>query len=237
MVLMSRTANLYLVAIALAVLLLGLAAIYGAGFVSGLGGWPNFSAANPIEERETIIHEERPPILEQVQALARLETSKYVLEQVIEAEKSTDALRREFLFGDRIFLIAHGYVTAGIDLEKIEKADINIDEEDNSVWLMLPQTEIFTATLDNELTRVYDRQRGWLTRGDIHLETDARRDAEASILEAACDYGILEEAAEDAEWQMTRFLSLLDFENITILAPVGNCEAAEETVDEIDDGN
>jgi hypothetical protein len=231
---MIRTANLYLIAIALAVLLIGLAAVYGAGFVSGLGGWPNFSSVNPIEERETIIHEERPPVIEQVQALSRIETSKYVLEQVIEAEKSTDALRREFLFGDRLFLIAHGYVTAGVDLGKIEAADINIDEND-AIWLMLPQTEIFTATLDNELTRVYDRQRGWLTRGDIHLETEARREAEKSILEAACEYGILEQAAEDAEWQMTRFLSLLDFEDIIVLAPVGSCELTEQLDQESDE--
>ncbi len=230
---MLRTANVYLIAITAVIVLTGIAIIYGAGLVSGIGGWPRLSELNPVEERETIIHEERPPVIEQVQALSRLETNKFVLEQVIEAERSTDALRREFLFGDRLFLIAHGYVTAGVDLSLVEKSDIDTSE-DNAIWIMLPPTEIFTATLDNALTRVYDRQRGWLTRGDIHLETEARQEAETSILEASCEYGILEQAAAEAELQVTRFLSLLDFEDITVLAPVGSCEISESVEQEIE---
>jgi hypothetical protein len=224
---MKLTANLYLIAITGAVVALGFLAVFGAGVVSGLGFWP--SIGNPFsmfQESETIINDERPAIIHEVQSLGRLETNKYVLEKIIEAEKSGNFLKRDFLFGDQIFLVAHGYVTAGVDLSILEETDINVTEN-NAVWVMLPPSEIFIATLDNERTQVYDRNRGWLTRGDVQLESEARREAEHFILQAACEDGILEQAAEDAESQLIRFLGLLEFEEITVIAQVGDCNVGK----------
>jgi len=58
----------------------------------------------------TIIHE--------VRSLARLETISYSVEKVIRAENGQVAFN--FLFGDQLIFVAHGYVIAGIDLSKIE---------------------------------------------------------------------------------------------------------------------
>jgi hypothetical protein len=224
---MKLTANLYLIVITGVIVTLGFLAVLGVGILSGIGFWPNIG--NPFgmfQGSETVIHDERPAIIHEVQSLGRLETNKYVLEKIIEAEKSGNFLKRDFLFGDQIFLVAHGYVTAGVDLSILEEADINVTGDD-SVWVMLPPSEIFVATLDNERTQVYDRNRGWLTRGDVQLESEARREAEHLILQAACDDGILEKAAEDAESQLTRFLGLLEFEEVTVIAQVGECDVNE----------
>jgi len=56
-------------------------------------------------------------IIYEVQSLARLETIHYSVEKVITAETGQGPFG--FLFGDRLLLVAHGSVIAGIDLAEI----------------------------------------------------------------------------------------------------------------------
>ncbi len=153
----------------------------------------------------TIIHE--------VQSLARLETIHYSIEKVITAETGQGPFG--FLFGDRLLLVAHGSVIAGVDLAEIEESDISIDEN-GVVTLQLPPAEVFIATLDNEQTYVYDREVGFLRRGDVELESAARLAAEKEILEAALSDGILEQAQVNAEAYLYRLLGSLGFSNVRI---------------------
>jgi len=141
-------------------------------------------------------------IVHQVRSLARLETIQYTVEKVITAETGQGTFR--VLFGDRLLFIAHGVVIAGVDLEKLNPDDLRL--EDNVLYVRLPEPEVFVATLDNEKSYVYDRETGILTKGDIHLETTARRAAEQAIREAAIEDGILELARQNAENYLWRLL-------------------------------
>ena len=156
-----------------------------------------------IPDPVTIIHE--------VQALARLETIQYSVEKVITAETRQGPFG--FLFGDRLLLVAHGSVIAGVDLAEITKREISIDEK-GMVTLQLPPAEIFIAALDNEKTYVYDREVGFLRRGDVKLESAARLAAEKEILEAALSDGILEQAQVNAHAYLFRLLGSLGFSNV-----------------------
>jgi hypothetical protein len=156
-----------------------------------------------IPDPVTIIHE--------VQSLARLETIQYSVEKVITAETRQGPFG--FLFGDRLLLVAHGSVIAGVDLAEITESDISIDEK-GVVTLQLPPAEIFIAALDNEKTYVYDREVGFLRRGDVELESAARLAAEKEILEAALSDGILEQAQINAEAYLFRLLGSLGFSNV-----------------------
>lgn len=156
-----------------------------------------------IPDPVTIIHE--------VQALARLETIQYSVEKVITAETRQGPFG--FLFGDRLLLVAHGSVIAGVDLAEITESDISIDEK-GMVTLQLPPAEIFIAALDNEKTYVYDREVGFLRRGDVELESAARLAAEKEILEAALSDGILEQAQVNAQAYLFRLLGSLGFSNV-----------------------
>ncbi len=156
-----------------------------------------------IPDPVTIIHE--------VQALARLETIQYSVEKVITAETRQGPFG--FLFGDRLLLVAHGSVIAGVDLAEITESDISIDEK-GMVTLQLPPAEIFIAALDNEQTYVYDREVGFLRRGDVELESAARLAAEKEILEAALSDGILEQAQVNAQAYLFRLLGSLGFSNV-----------------------
>lgn len=147
-------------------------------------------------------------IVREVRSLARLETIQYSLEKVITAETGQGPLG--FLFGDRLLLVAHGVVIAGIDLSQLQPDDVWFDAQ-GRVYLRLPSPEIFVVTLDNDLSYVYDRDTGLLRRGDVNLEAEARRAAEAEIRRAALEDGILDQARVNAENVLYRFLRSLGY--------------------------
>ncbi len=148
-----------------------------------------------------------------VQALARLETIQYSVEKVVTAEQNQGALG--FLLGDRLLFVAHGIVIAGIDMQKIMPEDLWL--ENGVLYVRLPAPEVFVATLDNEKSYVYDRETGLLTKGVKDLETLARQRAEQEILKAALEDGILERARENAEIYLQRFFMSLGYKSVVFV--------------------
>jgi hypothetical protein len=166
------------------------------------------------------INRDRTAVVSQIQQLNRLETSVFTIEKIIDAQTGGNVFQR-FLFGDKILLIAHGRVVAGVDFAKLNPHTVQISK--NSISLLLPPSEIFNSDLDETKTTVYDRSQGILSRGNMDLESEARKAAEAEIYQAACDSGILAEAANSAEEQVTSLLRALQFTEITVTAPAGEC--------------
>jgi len=144
-------------------------------------------------------------IVREVRSLARLETIQYNVEKVITAE--TGQGRFAVLFGDRLLFVAHGTVIAGVDLAQVDTDDIWW--EGDVLHVRLPEAEVFVATLDNDVSYVYDRDTGLLARGEMDLETQARRAAEEEILKAALEDQILLQAWQNAELFLGQFLRSL----------------------------
>jgi hypothetical protein len=151
----------------------------------------------------TIVHE--------VRALARLETMQYSVEKVITAETGQGPFG--FLFGDRLLLVAHGEVIAGLDLDRVGLDDVRVDTQ-GRVSIKLPPAEIFITSLDNEKTYVYDREVGLLRKGDVELESAARLAAEREMEQAAIEDGILEQARLNGENYLYRLLRSLGFSEV-----------------------
>ncbi len=149
-------------------------------------------------------------IIHSVRSLARLEKIKYSVEKVITAESGQGPFG--FLFGDRLLLVAHGVVIAGVDLEKLSPNDLRL--ENGVLYVRLPSAEIFIATLDNAKSYVYDRETGVLTKGNIQLETEARRAAEEEIRKAALEDGILEQANRNAQAYLLRLFLQLGYRDV-----------------------
>jgi hypothetical protein len=152
-------------------------------------------------------------VIQDVRTLSRLETIQYTVEQVVTADKGQGSF--DFLFGDEMLFVAHGVVIAGVDLGKMETEDMWLDE--GVLYVRLPEPEIFIATLDNDKSYVYDRDRGLFTKGDIHLETAARQVAEDQIEQAALDDGILALAETNAESYLSRFLGSLNYPKVVFV--------------------
>jgi hypothetical protein len=149
-------------------------------------------------------------IVHDVRSLARLETIQYSVEKVVTADSGQAFLK--ILFGDRLLLVAHGVVIAGVDLEKVGPEDLWL--ENGVLYMRLPEPEVFVATLDNDQSYIYDRQRGFLTKGDVNLETEARRVAEDAIEKAAQKDGILKLARQNAENFLGRMLRQLGYAEV-----------------------
>jgi len=149
-------------------------------------------------------------IISGVRSLARLETIQYSVEKVITAETNQGPFG--FLFGDRLILVAHGIVIAGMDLERLTPEQLEL--RGGALYVQLPEPEIFLTTLDNDRSYVYNRDTGLLTHGNINLETDARRAAEAEIEKAALEDGILDQAQVNAENYLYRLLRDLGYPEV-----------------------
>ncbi|MGA2489656.1 MAG: DUF4230 domain-containing protein [Anaerolineales bacterium] len=155
-------------------------------------------------------------VINEVQALARLETIRYTVEKLITAETNQGVLAS--LFGDRLLFVAHGYVIAGIDMAKIQPADLWLDG--NVLNVRLPVAEVLVVALDNEKSYVYDRQTGLFTKGDPSLETQARAVAEDEIRKGALDDGVLEQASANAQTYLRWFFETLGYKQIKFVSPI-----------------
>ncbi|MBA3074487.1 MAG: DUF4230 domain-containing protein [Anaerolineae bacterium] len=160
-----------------------------------------------IPDPITIIHE--------VRGLARLETIQYSMEKIITAEIGGGIF--EFLNKDRLLLVAHGTVIAGVDLEKLTPDDLWLT---NSVLnVRLPAAEIFIASLDNEKSYIFDRETSILRQSDPNLETLARQSAEQEIRKSAIEDGILEIAQRNAESYLSRLFLALGYADVIFMEP------------------
>lgn len=152
-------------------------------------------------------------IVREIQSLSRLETVVYTVEKVITAESGQGALA--FLFGDKLLLVAHGQVIAGVDLGKVQEGDVTVTADDQVV-LTLPPAEVFVVRLDNEKTFVYDRETGVFGMKP-DLETAARQAAEQEILRAALADGILETADRNARSFLEGFIKGFGFREVVFV--------------------
>jgi hypothetical protein len=172
---------------------------------------------------------DRGGTIKQIQSLNRLETSSFSVERVIEANVQRGNILDSIL-GERLLLIASGNVVAGVDMSKLKEGDVDISTDGKRITLTLPPSTIFSSALDNQRTRVYDRQTriGTQITGSENkdLETQARQEADQVILQAACEGGIMQKAADEAQHSMEQFLRLLKFQEVHVISQAGACVAS-----------
>jgi hypothetical protein len=162
---------------------------------------------------QTAINVSQPAVVRQIQQLERLETVAYTLEKLVWGERDNPYIPK-FLVGDRLVLIVHGDVVAGVDLRNVSATDVNI--QGRSITVRLPEAELFSTRVDNGKTLVYSRVTGLLSRPDPHFETEIRRVAERQLREAALKDGILKTADQNARATMTTLLKGFGFQQIEI---------------------
>lgn len=153
-------------------------------------------------------------VVEEINSLARLETTSYAFQDVLQIERNQDLLFGAF--GETLLFVAYGEVIAGVDLSLMQPADLQVVSP-TSVIVHLPEAEIFVTDLDNERSYVANRDVGIFTNADPQLETLIRQEAEARMIEAAMENEILDRANAEAEAFIRSFLQGLGFEEITFV--------------------
>lgn len=167
------------------------------------------------------VNTNRAAVIKEMRSLQRIETASFTIEKIIDAGTTEKNVFKQFLFGDKILLIAHGQAIAGFDLSQISENDIEV--KGTSLKVTLPPPQILITALDNTQTRVYDKQKGILNPGEKNLESEARQAAEKSIHDAACQGGILQQASDNAKKQLTILFEALGFSTVSIEIPPGSC--------------
>jgi len=157
-------------------------------------------------------------VLRQVQTLSQLVTVKYVMEKVVvRTVPAGNPIGRAVGSEDRVLLLAHGIVKAGVDLSGLKPEDVRIG--DKKVTIRLPASLVTDAYLDEEQTKVLDRTTGLFTTFDKNLEQDARAEAVEAIRRAARNSGIIKDADERARLQLTAFFHQMGFQEVEFVAP------------------
>jgi hypothetical protein len=192
-----------------------LAVIFIGAFVwmtTGLGVLHVLSALRDVN-KPAVINVDQPTVVRQVQQLQRLETVNYTMDKIISGEHSNPYLPK-FLIGDKLILVVHGEVIAGISLGGVLSGDVAVTGD--KVSIKLPAAEIFTTNLDNSKTKVYSRETGLLSSTDPFLETEVRQEAERQLTEAAEQDGILKTAADNGRATIAGLLRGLGFKDVDV---------------------
>jgi Protein of unknown function (DUF4230) len=186
------------------------------------GAWFGIKLTRLLTPVTGVRVENTATVVQQVQTLSDLVTVKYVLEKVEVVNSPPTSTLGQFVQGEnRVLLLAHGIVKAGIDLKRIQKEDIAIVGK--KIIIHLPPPQITDAYLDEGQTQVIDWQKGFLRDFDKDLETTARQNAVDDIRRAARMAGILKDADDRARLELAVFLNQAGFGQVEFVdrRPIG----------------
>ncbi|MDQ3387507.1 MAG: DUF4230 domain-containing protein, partial [Actinomycetota bacterium] len=100
-----------------------------------------------------------PVVVEGFRDLDQLATVRWTESVVVTKETGGNAIKKT-LTGEKVVLVATGEVQAGVDLSSIKDEDVQVGE--NRVRIKLPEPELLGSSLDEEKTKLYDRDQGLL---------------------------------------------------------------------------
>jgi len=153
-----------------------------------------------------------PVVVEGIQDLDQLATVRWTESVPVTRESGGSQLER-ILTGEEVLLVAVGEVEAGVDLSKMGREDVRVDGDE--VTIRLPEPEILSTNLDEEGTRVYDRDFSLLNlRPDDDLVEEARATAEEKVEATARENGVLDQAQANAENSIRAFVKSLGFKEV-----------------------
>ena len=156
---------------------------------------------------------DQPTVVQQIQRLQKLETVSYTMDKIIGGARD-NAYLPKFLAGDRILLVVHGEVVAGVNLGNIKPSDVTV--QGHSISLHLPPAEVFSTRIDNAKSKVYSRDTGLFSSPDPNLESEVREEAERQLQQAALVDGILKSADQNARSTVSGMLTGLGFTQVAL---------------------
>ncbi len=172
--------------------------------------WPG-SLLGSWLQRATRTDLSQPTVVDRIQKLQRLETVVYTMDKIVTGEKESVILPN-FLAGDRLLLLVHGEVIAGIDFQTLKPSDVVVNGK--KIRMRLPQAQVLVTKLDSAKTRVYSRQTGLLVATDPNLESQVREEAERDLRRSALADGIMQKAQENARSTVTSLMQSMGFEDV-----------------------
>jgi len=155
-------------------------------------------------------------VLEQVRTVSELTTAVFAMQAVVPT--SRDRTLGSYVIGRTTLLyIAYGEVRAGVDLGGLTSGNVQVNGD--SVAVTLPPPQILDSKIDVNRSKVYDYDRGFLALGpDVapDLQHLAQQKTLQTILEAACQQGILQQASDRAKVVVTQLLNTAGYQQFSV---------------------
>lgn len=146
------------------------------------GKWFSFGEKNETQTTHAVV-------LEEVQALGKLELVRYNFKDIVEHEQVV-----QWLPNPKAVLIVQGEAIGCIDLTKITTSDIT--EASDTVVVHLPEPELCSYKIDHSKSKVYNTEYAFME--EAKLVQAAYQHAEKQIQKAALEMGILEQTKQNA---------------------------------------
>ncbi len=179
-------------------------------------------AAEPIPVVETT----HDLVLEEVQALGKLELVKYRIKDVVEHKKVN-----RFLPDAKVLLVVTGEVVGCIDLTQI-KAE-SIFNSPDTVQVRLPAPEVCYSKIDHQNSKVYDTQYTIITGVADTIVAGAFRKAEAKLADAVKEIGLLEETKKNAQTLLKPLFENMTEKTVLLTFPTDSAAVKPETLPEL----
>lgn len=175
--------------------------------------------SNPF--KTTTVDRSAPPVLNQIQNLAEYHAAKGSFEVLVDIEKDVDNVPSVIL-GERVIFMGVGSVDAIVDFSSMSDSAINLSPDYKSVTVVLPRATLTEPTIDYELSRVIDRDRGLLDRvGGVFSDNPTSEQelyvaAGNKIAAVAADTDLLERAEDNTKLMLYSMLKLAGFDKVDV---------------------
>lgn len=164
----------------------------------------------------------RESVVMKIQSLNRLQTVAYNIDTVIQSQKEGNwyTLWQD---GQKGLFVAHGRVSAGIDLNQLTVEQVDVSEDGQQVMITLPSAQIFETTLDK--IEVYDIKTGLfgMVSLDPKLFNVAQEEGKKQVFQSACKSRILDVATENAQKQVKALFELAEVQVEIATSPAVDC--------------
>ena len=177
---------------------------------------PKLPSLPPLSSSVTVLRP-TPDVVTAVRALSRLESTAFHMERVVDLKDQQSRLFGLVSGDDAILLVAVADVTAGVDLERLGPADVEVSPDRTRVRIQLPRAEVLQTVLDGEHTYVHTRRTDLLAKRNETLETNARNEAERTLTQAALSAGILDKADAQARRVIRELVTALGFLEVEVV--------------------
>jgi len=147
--------------------------------------------------------------INEIRALARLETIQYNMQQVVEYDDNVGGDILGFAFSTKYLVVIHGTVIAGVDMGKMLPTDMRL--EGDVLYVRLPPTEVLVTSLDESKSEIFTPEQGFLAEPDPNIVLYALQAGKDKILSAALEDGILAQAQANAESYLLKFFMSLGY--------------------------
>ena len=154
-------------------------------------------ARNQIARFEQISTEVNISVIDtQIKGIGELATVEYLYTDAGKFSDARQLFGYDIPFTTKSFVAKwDGTIKAGVD---VEKAAVNIDEENQVITVYLPQAEIFSHEIEEDSLETLDESSGLFNPISTNDAWDLNAESKQAMEERAVAYGLLEKAEENA---------------------------------------